>query len=1436
MRDHVGNLDDGDCTAPFAIPAALGDRCRALESILGALLQPFRRQLITVRSVVVIGPQCDDAALYKIVSGGLELSGVLSSCVDATERYSLESLRRRVHQTIGNVTGDDLLVIQDANFEASRATFAGEIGFRAISLLPSRDGQPGDGWRLQQELFDRGLVNIGSVQLAEGTARCYLQSDAIHSFPQTNDASRGEITMATLGLNGGFANQLFQYAYVKLYALRHQLTAKFPYWQGRELYDLHDPLCGDVGRPQLSFNGFADDDLRLWEADSSPINIDLWGYFQETPECWRRHRALLRRMFSLRMEWHSSIECWRNEVTRGGERSFVALHVRRGDYRKQSLPYFQLIPEERYLDWLRQIWPTLDDPVLFVATDEPDNVLPYFEEFSPVYDIARLRTLPAHIRDFEILRRADYLAICNSSYSRMAAILAPDTQRCFLPSRQTESFEPYEPWIDPGFWVRFSEKHTPKRISHIASETRSAIYVDVTDLLLYFLGHTTPTGIQRVQCEVIHHLADTSGDVSFTVLNNSGNLCSIDSAELLDFIEVFSSAAYSSAQFRQKVRSALSRAHRLTLHAGDVFLTIGAFWGVRGMGRLLLQLKNSGTIIGLFVHDIIPITHPEYFRARDTRVFLKAMMEALTFADFVLTSSLYNKRAIDDYCGARQLTPIIEVIPLAHQFTRRSSLAPEISVGVKEILESEFVLCVGTIEVRKNPTYLFHIWKLMAQSGRATIPKLVFAGRRGWLIRDFVGQLESCNYLDGNIVIVSDATDAELDLLYQECLLTVFPSFAEGWGLPVGESLAHGKISICTAGGATAEAGASLADYVDPYNVRSGFDQLLHYLDNPDARRRREEKIVECFEPRSWREVAEDVLASTRNIARQIQPSDAVAAITLPPNKFMPIAADAGDVALSGEDGSLSAELACMSGWWPPQALGVWAGQQEAMLRFRTELAPGSRVHLLARLASEGSNCRVRIASALSAQTTVAVGGERDVLATLSCEVDENGLVTALFSLDGQERLTKPGRPYWCLKGFMYVEPQALRRTQASICGDRERVRTSADERSMGDRDRVRLRDAPATEGCCQIASLGAFLEAKDACWSTTPVTTDREPPIFGTSIDERIFYTRYRNSQSPPLGEISESATLVRRSEQYLSTSRFSEGVIFDPSGVRRGFSFLKSAPLSHTPWLMRGHDGITIDSMSLSKAPRYEGSHLIFYNGNLHNYYHWLAEGLLCLDVLMSSIRPARPIRLALPQSMDINPLIDHRASLGALGFDNVDIVEVGEGLIQVEEALWIECDLVERLPAPYLKRFQQRIATKYLDAVCQRSRRLLIERRGPTRKIGNFDEVRAYLGQEGFETISLEGMAPKDQILLFRSAEFVIGAHGAALTNLLFCEPGTKVLEFMPEVEMRPFFWLISGGLNLRHAVQFCSGIDGDTFQATLEVDIGKLKTLYRKLICL
>jgi len=1437
---------------------------RHLSSDLTSLLQLFLGQLSAVRSIIAIdlpwlSQSGEDAVLFRVTGDGTGISATpavgLSPAAEASNglwKHTLESLSQQADQLCGDSAGDDLLLLPEPTLNEFIALHDVDLSFRAIAVFSSTlaaQSPNENGWRLQRKLFDRGLVSIGTLSLGGLEVRCFLASSALRSLNQVVGASRGRISMSTLGSNGAFANQLFQYAYIKLYALRHGLTAALPRWYGRTLFGLDDdPYCADVLLPKMGFNGFTDDDRRLWEVDDPPVDLDLCGFFQETPECWRRHRPLLRLLFELSAKSTNSLDAWYNNVTRHGERTLVAVHVRRGDYRNHDAPWFRLVPEDYYLEWLRGIWPNLREPLLFVATDEPDVILPRFEEFTPT--AASLPQLPDHVRDFEILRRADYLAICNSSFSRMAAILAPSTQRCFLPSFEMRCFEAYEPWIDPGFWARFAGRSEVERRPDATSIVRGAlrgdtlqptIYFDVSDLVLYLLDHTTLSGIQRVQCEIVRHLVDLpdSGSICFVALSEGGSLASIEVAALLEVIDLFRSVAASLSEVRLKVRALRRGALPCTPQPGDVFLTIGAFWGVGGMGRHLQRLKNSGVRVAVFVHDIIPITDPEYFQSRDIKVFVKGVVEALTFADFLLTTSAYNGASLSAYCGARNLHPLpIHLVPLAHELSRPVTAA-EVSDAVAAIMSSEYVLCVGTIEIRKNPTYLFNIWKKMVQSGRSNIPTLVFAGRQGWLVGDFIEQLKACHYLGGRIVVLHNVTDAELDQLYRGCLLTMFPSFAEGWGLPVGESLAYGKISLCATAGGIPEVGGACADYIDPFNACDGLTQLSRYLDDPELRRRREGEIADHFKPRSWRQVAEDLLASTRSLLGQLGQIEGVAAITLPPNQFLPITANMRDMPLEGIDGSLSAELACVSGWRPPEIFGASADEAVATLRFRAALPAGSRIHVVLRLGSaDGRYYRIHVLSGSGAEVSLSLGGEADSLVTLSCEVEPGNLVNATLSLLGTSDGQMVRGPFWQLKGILYFQPAGLvdegRKTAAAALKDLsldDFSSASMESRSrLGPpplQDRVRL--TPLQQRGQSQASLAAFLQSTNSYWpSATQVY--RNAPIFVDGADAQIFYTRYRNSQIAPVGAVADNVTLIRRSNQYISMSRFTEGAVFDETGVSRAFGYIQGAP-PETAWLSRDADAIWVDKKSLSEAPFYDKSCLIFYNGNLHNYYHWIAEGLLSLDIL-AGIGATPNVRIALPKSMDVNALIDHRGTLRALGFDTIESVEFGDKIIKVREAIWVHSeDFIERAPASYLKDFQQRIASKYADAGGSRSKRLLIERKGPTRKIENFEQVQEFLAQQGFETIILEGMSIVEQILLFQNAEFVIGTHGAGLTNLLFCEPGTKVIEFMPSIEMRPFFWLISDKLNLTHAVQFCAAAGDEGFQANLNVDVEKLEALYR-----
>src|SRR5262249_16796827 len=87
------------------------------------------------------------------------------------------------------------------------------------------------------------------------------------------------VTCATLGANGRFANQIFQYAATRLYAQVHGLEAEFPDWVGRDLFDCGDPFVS-MALPSISENA-ADilGDLNTGRAPSF-ADRDLQGYFQ----------------------------------------------------------------------------------------------------------------------------------------------------------------------------------------------------------------------------------------------------------------------------------------------------------------------------------------------------------------------------------------------------------------------------------------------------------------------------------------------------------------------------------------------------------------------------------------------------------------------------------------------------------------------------------------------------------------------------------------------------------------------------------------------------------------------------------------------------------------------------------------------------------------------------------------------------------------------------------------------------------------------------------------------------------------------------------------------------------------------------------------------------------------------------------------------------
>jgi len=96
---------------------------------------------------------------------------------------------------------------------------------------------------------------------------------------------------------------------------------------------------------------------------------------------------------------------------------------------------------------------------------------------------------------------------------------------------------------------------------------------------------------------------------------------------------------------------------------------------------------------------------------------------------------------------------------------------------------------------------------------------------------------------------------------------------------------------------------------------------------------------------------------------------------------------------------------------------------------------------------------------------------------------------------------------------------------------------------------------------------------------------------------------------------------------------------------------------------------------------------------------------------------------------------------------------------------------------------------------------ARRIYVARGStPRRRVVNEDEVRELLVRRGFVTVSMDGKSVAEQAEIFAAAEVVVSVHGAALTNLVFARPHTRVVELLPANDPKPLFWHLARTMDL------------------------------------
>ena len=128
-------------------------------------------------------------------------------------------LRRYAEEMCGVAVGGDLLAGPAETLAAMIASARTKASFPAIAaIMPRGRGRRYEaiGRSLRRVLFDEGLVCIGSIEIERRNLMLFLVSDAVRATMHLDSGGHGQIIMSSLGSNGRFANQLFQYAFMKL--------------------------------------------------------------------------------------------------------------------------------------------------------------------------------------------------------------------------------------------------------------------------------------------------------------------------------------------------------------------------------------------------------------------------------------------------------------------------------------------------------------------------------------------------------------------------------------------------------------------------------------------------------------------------------------------------------------------------------------------------------------------------------------------------------------------------------------------------------------------------------------------------------------------------------------------------------------------------------------------------------------------------------------------------------------------------------------------------------------------------------------------------------------------------------------------------------------------------------------------------------------------
>ena len=328
--------------------------------------------------------------------------------------------------------------------------------------------------------------------------------------------------------------------------------------------------------------------------------------------------------------------------------------------------------------------------------------------------------------------------------------------------------------------------------------------------------------------------------------------------------------AVASETTQQYLKGSIRQLHgrHINFEPHDVFISIGHS-NLHGaaVDEMFALPHESGLRLVIFCHDLIPLKSPHLMASQASNSsdtyhnFVKRM---LTSSAHILCNSRSTLRDLEDYSHQADLfMPTASILPMgsfilqmgntgtSQGVTDASSDNAAITIS-EQLKRTDYVLFVSTLNLRKNHATLVRAWRMLIEKTQDNTPKLVFVGNVGLGSEQLLSDIQTDQNLRKSIVHLRSVDDEQLRWLYQNCLFSVFPSFYEGWGLPVSEALSCGKFCLASSSSSIPEAGGPFAEYIAPGDIDKWAERISFYNTCREALHEKESFIKRHYKAVSW--------------------------------------------------------------------------------------------------------------------------------------------------------------------------------------------------------------------------------------------------------------------------------------------------------------------------------------------------------------------------------------------------------------------------------------------------------------------------------------------------------------------------------------------------------------------------------------------------------